>query len=260
MTGGRYPNLATDRAGVRIRVAQGPSPEALARAAEIAAITRHEGGASPLASQLPSFDTEEVFFHQIRVPDGTSIPSGQSAIYGLRRLRVPDDTGEEIGFLGADFHLLPTDVDAAGSVASGGGTALGWGDTRGMAAAVIVGRSLDMVEGAWKGTAVYLPGLETSSPCLTSRAGQTKYLLRRWFPAGKWNDTTPNKYQQFVPVAGFVERVTQGETLDVALVVRGSQIVNASGSVKSIVGLASIGLYWAKLQTSDRLTPVSAGA
>ncbi|MCC6676517.1 MAG: hypothetical protein IT436_05175 [Phycisphaerales bacterium] len=252
---GRYPVNSLSRAGLAVRPAAGPSSEARARAAEVASIMRHRGGPSPLASQLPPFDTDGVYFHQIQVPDGTATPAGQSAIFGLRRVRVPEDTGEEIGFLGADFHLLPTDSAAAG--ASLAGVALAWGDTLGMGAAIIVGRSLPMRVGAWSSGAVYLPGLDAAAPCLLSAPGGPKYLIERWFPAGKWNDTTPNKYQQFVPVAGYVDRITNGETLDVALVVRGTQIQNASGAVKSIVGLASINLYWAKLQTSDFLAPNS---
>lgn len=254
----RYPVQSLRQAGIQPRPSDGPSAEARARMAELSAVMRHRGGPSPLASQLPPFDTEGVYFHQIRVPDQTVTPAGQTAVYGLRRIRVPEDTGEEIGFLGADFHLLPSDSAAAGTSAVG--AALAWGDTLGMGAAIIIGRGLPMVVGRWSSATIYLPGMETTAPpgaSLLSGPGQPKYLIARWFPAGKWNDTTPNKYQQFVPVAGYVDRVTQGETLDVALVVRGTQIQNTSGATKSIVGLGMATLYWAKLQSSDWLAPNS---
>lgn len=253
MTTFNHPNLAVQRAGLPISGPVGPTPEAIERARRAQEFTRSDYGSSPLASQLPTFATEMVYFNQITVPDGMAATAGQSAVYGLRRVRVPADTGEEIGFLGADFHLLPADSSGVATPV-GGMAALAWGDTSGLSAAIIIGRNLDMVEGQWKSATVYLPGLEQAAHCFTSRAGQPRYLVTRWFPAGKWNDTAPNKYQQFVPVAGYVDRITRDETLDVALVVRGSQIVNASGQPKAIVGLAAMNLTWLKLETSAQLS------
>lgn len=192
---------------------------------------------SPLTSIFPQMDVIEAWFDGALplFPDPFTIGTGQSAWFGLQRVRIPKDFGQEILLYGATVDLAPTDVDGVGG--SGG---VGWGTTRGTGAAIVIGADLPIEYLNWKVGPGSVPRVETgSSGPLTDRR-QASWIETFNFPCGKLSDAVSSRFTLSRSYAPAVYRVTNGHTLDVALVVRSTQ---ASGSgIRTVVGSGKITL------------------
>jgi hypothetical protein len=205
-----------------------------------------EDASSPLTTIAPLFEPIKAAFDVIQIPSGTAIvTSGNSMIYPLRVLQVPDETfGQEILYLSSHATLLPSDSTGAGSsgVTGGGGVdqAKSWGDTAGLSAAIIIAKSLGLKERQFNEVNFLLPGIEENPTASKIRDPLPKILATFYFPTGKINDTTPNKVSESRFHGGsHVNRISEGETLDICLVFRGSDIASAGG-VRYICGFADI--------------------
>lgn len=213
--------------------------------------TTGRSASSPLTRLFPTALVEAVSLGAIPVPNGTTNPAdGRSAWYQLRRIRIDEDTQQEVTFVGAHATLLPTDNNGAGSTIYGvaAGDALGWGDAQGISAAIIVAKNLrHLTDGQWTHAPANLHGIETGNMHVERPA---PYLHVFSFPTGALDDAAPHKSEPRVTFAPYPPKLTLGDTLDIALVVRANQIVNTSGSARYIVGYADIRLLLGQLLDS----------
>src|SRR6185503_5956489 len=141
---------------------------------------------------------------------------------------------QELTVVGINATLLPSDSAAAGNAAIGvaAADAQAWGDTAGFTAAIVVAKNLPINDGAWSWARAHVAGIEPNPTGAINHQAIADYIAVFGFPTGKLNDTTPNKVSEVRAYAPFVNRITQGETLDIALVVRAAQANNASGVTK----------------------------
>lgn len=204
-----------------------------------------------LAEVFPGQRTYKAGFDKIPVPAGlASLPAGLSYMYGLRRFTVgaQSDIENEAVLLSVYFQLAPTDWNAYGWTGSAGGGS-GWGDNRGLKAALVIGLNLrDLQPGAWRATKSFIPGIESGDYGFSTQNPEPQYLLVQSFPSGAWNDTTPQRLyvpRTFSP-AGI--RLRTGSTLDVGLIVNGTQIKAASDAAPRLIcGFADLSLHVATL-------------
>lgn len=199
---------------------------------------------SPLLSILPTYDSWNFGAREIVIDSaaGTSpaLAAGQSAFFGLGRIQVDTDTGCEVGFVGYDLQLLPTDVN--GTATPSAGTVAAWGNTTGTGAAVVIGIGLPIVPSAWNGAIAYIPGIDnanTSNLRLPDNA--PRYLCVQGYPTGAISDTTPNKLNVRYMSGASLVRVTRGQTLDIAIVLNSTQYtaIRALGA-RVLVGHTSV--------------------
>lgn len=215
---------------------------------------------SPFTDQLPQFQTRRAYFHAIATP--VSVVFANQAWYGLRRI-TPKSFGGEFELAGLTMTLLPTDSD--GGALTGFATApIGWGDTRGLSAAIVVGRNLPIGKGAWSDAPAYIPGISfgdgspDSTTLDTPDANFPEYIAVAGFPTGKFRDTAPNKPPFRWSYAPHVMRFAGGDSLDVALVVRGTTVNNIN--LGPIVGLADVSLTIGRVDSDRDFTAFTPGA
>jgi hypothetical protein len=196
-----------------------------------------------LGDVLPPFRVVPVFASEISIPAATSFGAAGDRVaawYGLESIRV--DKSEPFGLAGYLVELLPTDSAAAGT-AQGGGTVTAWGTTRGDAAAIVIGRDLPITRKGWTFAPCFAPGIdnnESSGVSLDSARIADGYLGTHSFPTGKYNDTTPNKItvpRSFLPT---VHPFPEGTRLDVALVVRRTQLTGGVAGNNSGLGVKAL--------------------
>jgi len=210
---------------------------------------------SPFSESLPQFVVERAYFHGIATPVTTAWTN--EGWYGLRSIR-PKDFGAEFAFAGCAMTLLPSDSDG-GALTGFATTPIGWGDTRGLGAAIVVGKNLGITQGAWTDKPAYIPGIDfgDASPnangLVTPTGSFHKYLVIQGFPTGKFRDTAPNKPPFRWSFAPHLHRFAGADSLDVALVVRGSIINNIAAG--TIVGLAEIDLTIGRVDSDRDFTP-----
>lgn len=213
--------------GIARPVVTGPGSLApLPRPDEPIAAARY-GMRSPLTDLLPVFRPVHGWFSSIAVA-APQIQTGHSAWYGLQRIQVTTDNDQELQINGVEAEMLPTDPDGAGGASS----PLAWGTTAGIGAALVIGIGLPIQFGEWSSAPTLVPGIETTGDFANTPLARGSSIL--WFasfPTGKYTDATPNKWKTIKSWGAFTARVTQGQTLDVALVVRRSQIHNLTGNV-----------------------------
>ncbi len=192
---------------------------------------------SPLTSIFPQMDVIEAWFDGALplLPDPFNIGSTESAWFGLQRVRIPKDFGQEILLYGVSVDLAPPDTDG-----TGGAGAIGWGTTRGTGAAIVIGMDLPIQLGSWRQGPGSIPRVETgatTSGPLTDRR-QAAWIDTFNFPSGKLSDTTPTRLIHSRNYSPAVYRITNNHSLDVALVVRGTQL---SGSgIRQIYGSGKV--------------------
>jgi len=183
-------------------------------------------------------------FHQLAIPNGFAVGSGESAWYKLRSIDPGNDPAAPLDFaiVGVRAELCACDVDAAGGGGISAANAAAWGDTRGMLAAIVVGRSLPGRLNAWSSAPAYIPGIDTGGPGgLLIPTQAPDYIYKTGFPSGKWSDTTPGKgiaSWSFAPDQ--VVFPSGAGSLDISLVVQGSQIQTAAS--KTLVGMADVSI------------------
>lgn len=196
-------------------------------------------GRSRFVDELPQFVIMRGYFAQISV-NAPTINPGEAAWFGLRRVIAGRDVAQEFSLCGVAMTLLPT--DSAGGALTGYTNPLAWGDTRGITAAIVVGKNLPIKEEDWTSAVAYLPGIDFG---LASQGAASKlsanplreYDVEQSFPTGTFRDTAPNKPPLRWSFAPHVKRFRRGEALDIALVVRGDQINAKNGT---LAGYASV--------------------
>lgn len=200
------------------------------------AARRGSPGASVLVDLFPTYSRVVCGFEAITVANGTAAPaSGSSAWYGLAKLNIPDEVNQPVFLDYAAATLSPTNPSATG-------TNLVWGELNGTGAAIVVGLNLPSQLNAWTAAPVYVPGVENSTNGNLFADTVSPYAAFFQFPNGDNDDTAPARVFLPEPMGKVAFRIPEGSTLDVALVVRGSQVVNSSGSDKTLQGHATVTL------------------
>lgn len=216
-----------------------PGPSAPPQPSRLRPLPTRNKPRSAFVDELPQYEVEPAYFHVLSVA-GVSVGTGESAWYGLRRIRSRD-IGEDFCLTGCAMDLLPTD-SAGGAISGYTGTILPWGDARGILAAIVIGRNLPITPNAWTSAKAFIPGIEggntaNNTHTLESSGKMPRYFVVQSFPTGTYRDTAPNKPPYRSSFAPHVARITENDSLDCALVVTGSQINGASGI---IVGMANV--------------------
>jgi hypothetical protein len=189
-------------------------------------------GRSPLVNILPPVRMELAGATWIAVPSGLVAPSGSAAWYGLRRLTIGPSRAD-LQLTAVAMTLLPPDT-VGGAF---GGSPLptlfpfrAWGDSTGLGAAVVVGRNLPIEPNAWTFNPAGIPGIDwggggiQQQASLTSLNSMPDYIAVGTFPTGSLRDVAPNKVWARWNFQPHAHRVTEGQTLDVALVVRSGTV------------------------------------
>lgn len=222
-----HPNPDLARAGVRQFLAGepggGPSPQDVARAQRRAGWT----------AAAPSLRVVHAGFSGIPWDadveyTAASAVVGNSYAYKLASFS-PKTIGDEFGLLCVRTELMPADSTADGAAYLGFDQSLPWGDARGLTAQIVVSRNLPGGVGEWHVWADGgLPGLNlglgTTQHARERSSGLgplTDHLAVTGFPPGTFRDATPSKSTQYFPFSGSVARFTQGDSLDVSLVLGG---------------------------------------
>ncbi len=162
---------------------------------------------------------EHAYMRRVDVPAGLSIPVGQAAWFGLRRV-TPQSIGQEFALVHAVGSLLPCDSTNGSGVAN----AIAWGDSKGMTAAIVIGRDLPIQLGAWSAAPVDVAGLADSDAAppprtlVSSASRPNPYFAVLRFATGTYADNPPFRTTQQRPFSGNAARFVQTESLDVALV------------------------------------------
>lgn len=204
-----------------------------------------------LVGQLPGSRPLAGGFSSIAVANNVLIPVGKSAWYKFQEIEVPRELGE-CAIFGADFRLMPTDSTASGDLT----THPGWGDASGTAAWVVIDTGLGLPYQQWTGMDTHLPGVETAagSPGILLGRGARGYLFPEPFPSGTYVDATPGKAGIITRIAPFVVRVRAPQTIDMALVVRRSQIHNLGGGARTLLGMVYCRVWVAPIDQEIRFT------
>lgn len=182
---------------------------------------------SPLVSLFPTlrnwnFGIAEIPINGANATQSPSIAATAAAWYGLGRIRVDVDTGNEIGFAGYDVQLLPADVNGTVTPQSGA-TPAAWGNSLGTLAAVVIGQNLPIEPGQWSGAPAFVPGIDGNAANTELPHNPPPYLAVIGFPTGKLTDTAPNKLRQQYMSGASLVRITRGSTLDIAIVLNRAQ-------------------------------------
>jgi hypothetical protein len=185
-------------------------------------------------------------FSSIPIPAGTlaGLVAGNSAWWPLIDVPV-DSLGQEVLLMQYTLNQISTYSTASGANAA-------WGDVRGEAAAIVIGDGRLPISGkiGWQQGPCSIPGIEASPTIVQNDSG--RYIAWHKFPPGTWSDTIPFKTNLPRSFAPWVWRFGFGTRIQVALVVRGTQI--AAGAGKTLVGDASIQLHLGGTINTQRLT------
>lgn len=189
-------------------------------------------GRSLLTDLFPTYLPVVCGFESIPVPDQTTFNATESAWFGLAKFVVGVPPIEQDCYL--DYfatQLNPPETSAAGLNTV-------WGTTSGTGAAIVIGTNLPSVLGAWSSAPCAIPGLETGINVFADSVSRFAAVVT--FPTGDFGDTAPNKPFLPIPLGKVAWRFRQGENIDIALIVRGTQVNNVSGSTKQVRGHALI--------------------
>jgi len=183
-----------------------------------------------LIDQFPAFKVFPCGFTKVAGPNSGIT---NSAWFGLGRWKVggvgPFDPQQEIGVYAVSMELGPCDSASAADTS--------WGDTNGLGtgAAIAVGINLPFgTVGGRRDASANIPGVETTGQGALLSQRSPQFIMTSGFAAGKFTDPTPNKVWLRVSFAPYVYRIAKGQTLDVAWVVRGSQVNNQAGNFNGL--------------------------
>jgi len=225
-----------------------------------------QGMRSPLLDAAPRTGREFVYMRRITRETGLNTrlaAANNPAVYGLKRIRVGERTGGlPIAYTGCDYLLYPPDVQGSGisedagetgtdgvsAFSAGiGTTALPWGDSAAPFAAIIIGVNLPIVPDDWTQFRAPIPGIQNVDPSLLStNSDRLDGLLEvLFFPQGRFSDgaSAPRMEGSTNERIG-VHPIALGNTLDVGLVVRRSQIINDPNVSHFLCGFASLTLKY----------------
>lgn len=207
-----------------------------------------DAGRSDFAERLAGYQLLQGGFTVIPVA-GVTVPAGMSAVYGLGVVNITDDTAQELQFANIKATLHSTDPDAHGA-GTGASSPIDWGTDSGLGAAIVVGERLGLTQNAWSVRPAGIPGIEADS-LVTSPA--SPYLWTLHFPPGKWGGTSSAAATRLVvthALVPFSRRLVKGTTLELGLLVRGSQINGATGN---LCGFAHVEVFAGQTRTTRAL-------
>jgi hypothetical protein len=186
-------------------------------------------------------------FSEIAIPALTfsALTAGYSGWYPLIDLSI-EDVGQELLLFGYTLTQSSTDSTTVTNAV--------WGDKRGESAAIVIGDGRLPITGInrWVQAPCSIPGIEATTAGKLVQSDRGKYIAWHKFPQGNYGDAIPfktNLPRQFAP---FVWRFGFGTRIQVALVVRGTQI--QAGAGKTLFGDCSIQLHMGATVTTQKLT------
>jgi len=193
---------------------------------------------SPLTTLFPPGAVVPFGFLSIAIgATALTVPTGYSAWYGLTRLHVDRDVGQEIGVHGYKLEIAPADPAGTGLGTAFATNALAWGAPitpgagLGTGAAVVIGLNLPIQRGAWTAARCSAPWVEA----ITNQTNAWPFTAPHselWFPFPFGQiSTTATLVRAVEHQSPLNWRVGQGSTLDVALVLRGSTISTVANKV-----------------------------
>jgi len=183
-----------------------------------------------LIDQFPDAEVYSGGFTSIAVPSGYTVPSGQTALYGLASVESDKDTDGEFGLMAVRGHTIATDNTAANASA--------WGTANGLGAFVLVGRNLGTTPGQWVNMTTAIPSLGGETDTGQRSGFRSKIVAMVAFPPGSQASGSEAAFigaQSFSPSA---PRFRSGDRLEIALAVIGSQIQAAADD--TIQGFAQV--------------------
>lgn len=177
---------------------------------------------------------------------GVSIAAGCSAWYGLGSW-TPNQIGGEAAWCGYSAELnAPNSVPSADGEFTTTGNMAAWGTELGGGAAIVMGLDLPCNLGAWSSGPANVPWVEPSGTTFSINPDERVIVH---FPpcTGSFASPIPRLVvsQMMTPLH---IPVTQGRRLDVALVVRRSQ-VNGITKTSGIVGHCAVSLTLGSIRT-----------
>ena len=202
---------------------------------------------SPIRYELPTFETRRVWFEKIAMPSSITAAAGDALWYGLARITPdtgPTGFGQEFVLSSGSLSLRPADVDNTYNAGDG----VPWGSTLGFGARIVIGRNLPFSTlGTWQAAPAPAAGLCASggssiAPGLVSAGTSPNWIFEQPFPTGKLADTSPAMIERDIPMSADQCRIVNGQSLDVALVVRQSATLIAAGAGKFLYGFAAVTL------------------
>lgn len=190
---------------------------------------------SPLRDVMPTFIAIPFWFAQAAINLPVAITNNQALWYGLNRV-APSVMGQEFVLAGYDLSMRPTDS------APTAGDGIGWGSTDGFSARLVIGRNLPFQALRTWETQDFSGANMTGASGALQALGKVNpdfgpdYIARETFPTGKLSDATPNPKEIRQHFAEQY-RVTFGQTLDVALVIRSNAAITGGAGAKTVYGM-----------------------
>lgn len=175
---------------------------------------------SPLVDMLLPAVDRHGYMAELDIPAEFAAAAGLSAWYPLLSVKAESE-GQELSLNGCKIEALPADVDGTTGFDP-------WGTQAGSGAAIIVGRNLPIKTGQWTAAPCYFPAMETVAPGLRTPTPPPEYIEAWSLPPGKFTDATPSVLYAVRDYGPRGIRVPRSARVDVALVIRGGQIVTAS--------------------------------
>lgn len=190
-------------------------------------------------------------FTSINIPDQTfaTLTAGFSAWFPLIDIGI-DALNQEMVLFGWECNQVSCEYNAVAPNQI-------WGNVRGEGAAIVLGDGrLPIPPGVsgWVQAPCTIPGIETTAGSVLSQSQHSQYIDYCQFPPGSYQDAIPFKWIRPKTFAPWVWRFPYGSRLQVALVVRGSQIQNVSGVAHTLRGTVTVQLHVGKATTTTGMT------
>lgn len=215
---------------------------------------------SVFTSLLPGYEIRGGWFDRIRVPVGLTSTNGVARWFGLRRLRIPEDFAQEVTLFGSTITQLPPNVAGVDFDDLVGAETVPWGNRHGSDCAIVIGRNLPIIPNAWTSAPCFAAGLDADGSANSSAdiPNPSEYFAVQYFPTGELvgsdDDTTIlNKIVTTRQMSPYVARFTHGNTLDVALVMKG-EYVEGLGEEKFLSGFADVRLMIGQVNAGQGFT------
>lgn len=202
---------------------------------------------SPLMDLLPTFrEPLAASFTEVTVPPATDC-SAAAGWYPLIDLDVDKSFGQDVMLFSADVDQLSPDV-----VGDVGNNYLPWGandpasggNGTGNGACIVIGTNLPITgKSGWTAATINVAGMNQTGVQQVIRSDRAQYILARPFPVGSYGTSSQVRRTITKSWAPYGYRFPRGSRIQAALVVLGSQIVNATGADQLLRGGASIQLW-----------------
>lgn len=190
----------------------------------------------PLIYEFPTYSTVPFGFVALDVPAGLTIGADKAAWYGLQRVNVDADTGQEVYLTGFTLEQAPGDTGGAGDLNRfPAATFVSWGEVSGCASSyIVIGQNLPMNVGAWSAGPANWPGLLIPASGSSKAISSTILADVRAFPTPLGNINAAGSGRRVIVenTAPMAIRLPQGSKLDVAFVAVRTGIHSLGGAAK----------------------------